>query len=86
MYALTALLAGWLQFQLESVGQPKYDGKGTLISSGSDLAQAGFTEYMFDVLYLTWGIQALVALTTTYAWWLYLIVCLPAAIGWWADG
>ena len=74
MYLLTAGLAGWLQFQLESVGRPKYDSRGGLITSGSDLGQAGLTEYMFDVVYLTWGIQLLVAFTTTYAWWLYLIV------------
>jgi len=77
MYLLTAGLAGWLQFQLESVGRPKYDGRGALISAGSDLGQAGLTEYMFDVVYLTWGIQLLVAFTTTHAWWLYLIVTSP---------
>lgn len=74
MFAITFSLAAWLQFQLELVGTPKYDAKGGLVSSGSDLGQAGLTEYMFDVLYLTWGIQLLVACTTTYAWWLYLIV------------
>lgn len=48
-----------------------------MIDPGSDLAQLGMTEYMFDVLYLTWGIQLLVAFTTTWAWWLYLVVCCP---------
>lgn len=74
MYALTFALAAWLQLQLESVGRPKFDSKGALLSSGSDLGQAGLTEYMFDILYLTWGIQLLVACTTTWAWWLYLVV------------
>lgn len=74
MYFLSAGLAGWLQFQLESVGTPRFDEKGGVITSGSDLGQEGLTEYMFDVIYLTWGIQILVAFTTTYAWWLYLLV------------
>ena len=74
MYFLTAGLAGWLQFQLESVGRPSFDDRGVLITAGSDLGQSGLTEYMFDILYLTWGIQLLVAFITTYAWWLYLLV------------
>jgi hypothetical protein len=74
MYLLSAGLAGWLQFQLESIGRPVFDDRGQVVRSGSDLGQAGLTEYMFDVLYLTWGIQVLVAFTTSYAWWLYLLV------------
>lgn len=74
MYTLSFILAGWLQLQLEYVGRPTFDDKGGVITSGSDLGQAGLTEYMFDVLYLTWGIQLLVAFFTTYAWWLYLLV------------
>jgi len=75
MYLLSASLATWLQFQLEFVGRPKFDVKGAVLDPGSDLAQLGMTEYMFDVLYVTWGIQLLVAFTTTWAWWLYLSVC-----------
>jgi SRP-independent targeting protein 2/TMEM208 len=74
MYFLSASLAGWLQFQLESVGRPTFDEKGGVIETGSDLGLGGLTEYLFDVLYVTWGIQLLVAFTTTYAWWLYLLV------------
>jgi SRP-independent targeting protein 2/TMEM208 len=74
MYALSAGLAGWLQFQLESIGRPTFDDKGGVIKTGSDLGQSGLTEYMFDILYLTWGIQILVAFTTQYAWLLYLVV------------
>ena len=76
MYALSAGLAGWLQFQLESIGRPIFDDKGGVIKTGSDLGQSGLTEYMFDILYLTWGIQILVAFTTPYAWFLYLVVTL----------
>jgi len=75
MYLLSASLATWLQFQIEFVGRPKFDERGGVLDPGSDLAQLGMTEYMFDVLYLTWGIQLLVAFTTTWAWWLYLLVC-----------
>jgi hypothetical protein len=75
MYLFSASLATWLQFQIEFVGRPKFDERGGVLDPGSDLAQLGMTEYMFDVLYLTWGIQLLVAFTTTWAWWLYSLVC-----------
>ena len=74
MYALSAGLAGWVQFQLEFIGRPTFDDKGGVIKTGSDLGQSGLTEYLFDILYLTWGIQILVAFTTPYAWLLYLVV------------
>jgi hypothetical protein len=74
MYFLSASLAVWLQLQLEFVGRPKFDVRGGVVDPGSDLAQKGMTEYMFDVLYLTWGIQVLVATTTGWAWFLYLLV------------
>lgn len=76
MYFLSASLAGWLQLQLESIGKPTFDDRGGVVKTGNDLGQSGLTEYMFDVLYMTWGIQLLVAFTTTYAWWLYLLVYL----------
>jgi hypothetical protein len=80
MYLLSFATAGWLQYQLESVGTPKFDDKGGVLKTGDDLGQSGFTEYMFDVIYLTWGIQLLVAFTTTYAWWLYLLVVVPLTL------
>ena len=76
MYLLSFSLAAFLQYQLESVGRPSFDERGAVLQTGSDLGQQGLTEYMFDVLYLTWGIQLLVAFTTFYAWWLYLLVCM----------
>ena len=74
MYFLSFCLAAFLQYQLESVGKPKFDERGGVLRTGSDLGQQGLTEYMFDVLYLTWGIQLLVAATTVHAFWLYLLV------------
>jgi SRP-independent targeting protein 2/TMEM208 len=74
MYFLSASLAGWLQLQLELMGKPTFDDRGGVVKTGNDLGQSGLTEYMFDILYLTWGIQLLVAFTTAYAWWLYLLV------------
>jgi SRP-independent targeting protein 2/TMEM208 len=74
LYLLSFALAGFIQFQLESFGHPTFDENGGVIKSGEDLGQAGLTEYMFDILYLTWGIQILVAVTTIHAFWLYLLV------------
>ena len=74
MYIFSTALAGWIQLQLESMGRPRFDTKGGVLKTGEDLGQAGITEYMFDILYLTWGIQVFVAFTTIYAFWLYLLV------------
>jgi hypothetical protein len=38
---------------LTTMGRPKRDAAGTLISPGEDLNQSGLTEYAFDVIYVT---------------------------------
>lgn len=62
-YVLSAAVSLGLLYQLESIAR-----------SGGDLGQSGVIEYMLDVVYLTFGIQILVALVTDKAWWLYLAV------------
>ena len=44
------------EYILETSGRPKYDAAtGALKTSGEDLAAAGLTEYMFDVIWVTWA-------------------------------
>ncbi|KAK2003396.1 DUF788-domain-containing protein, partial [Colletotrichum falcatum] len=61
---------------LERTGRPKYDTAGGLKTSGEDLAASGLTEYMFDVIWVTWASVILVILFGNWAWVLWL--CVPA--------
>ncbi|KXX73289.1 Meiotically up-regulated gene 69 protein [Madurella mycetomatis] len=63
------------QFALERTGRPRYDPTTkALKSSGEDLGAAGLTEYMFDVIWVTWGAAILVALFGNWAWLLWAVV------------
>lgn len=71
-YIITNIIACMIHTQLSTMGSPKYAADGSLKSSGEDLAQSGLTEYLTDIVYVTWIIYVLVALITDYAWLLYL--------------
>ncbi|KAJ3941668.1 uncharacterized protein N0V96_008382 [Colletotrichum fioriniae] len=43
-------------------------------TSGEDLAAAGLTEYMFDVVWVTWASVVLVILFGNWGWFLWLAV------------
>ncbi|KAI8234935.1 SRP-independent targeting protein 2-like protein [Colletotrichum sp. SAR 10_99] len=62
------------EFVLENAGRPKYDAGGGLKASGEDLAAAGLTEYMFDVVWVTWASVVLVILFGNWGWLLWLAV------------
>jgi hypothetical protein len=73
------------QFTLEKTGRPSYDpSTNALKSSGEDLAAPGLTEYMFDVIWVTWAAAVLVALFGNWAWFLWAVV--PAYGGFKAYG
>lgn len=79
-YFLFSIPAFLLQFQLERMGRPSYDAKGSLIRSGDDLGASGITEWMHDVIYVTWGCAVLSAIfNTTKVWFLYLVIPLYAS-------
>lgn len=54
------------QYILETTGRPKYDANHNLKSAGEDLAAVGLTEYMFDVIWITW--LSLIAVITFGNW------------------
>ncbi|KAK3942380.1 hypothetical protein QBC46DRAFT_74585 [Diplogelasinospora grovesii] len=63
------------QFVLERTGRPSYDpATKALKSSGEDLAAPGLTEYMFDVVWVTWATAVLVALLGNWAWIFWTVV------------
>lgn len=65
------------EYVLESSGRPKYDAQTkALIKSGEDLNAAGLTEYMFDVVWVTWASLIAVILFGNWGWLLWAL--LPA--------
>jgi hypothetical protein len=63
------------EFTLERTGRPSFDpSTGALRASGEDLAAPGLTEYMFDVIWVTWGTTVLVTLFGNWFWLLWAIV------------
>ncbi|PSR83780.1 hypothetical protein BD289DRAFT_369539 [Coniella lustricola] len=74
-YFLLSLPSFISQFALEKAGRPTFDpATGALKSSGEDLAAKGLTEYMWDVVWVTWGCQILVMLFGNWFWLLWTIV------------
>ena len=63
------------QYTLEKTGRPSYDASTkALKASGEDLAAQGLTEYMFDVVWVTWAAAILVTLFGNWAWIFWTVV------------
>ncbi|KAG5982167.1 hypothetical protein E4U55_002237 [Claviceps digitariae] len=74
-YGLFATPSLICEYVLEISGRPKYDpATGALRTAGEDLAAAGLTEYMFDVVWVTWAAGVLVVLVGNWGWLLWAVV------------
>ncbi|KZF21689.1 hypothetical protein L228DRAFT_261832 [Xylona heveae TC161] len=78
-YLLLSAPALLVEFWFERIGRPKYvtrPGSSTaeLKNSGEDLEAKGLTEYLWDVLYWTWGCIAVAAVFGNRAWWLWIVI------------
>ncbi|KAL2127495.1 hypothetical protein VTI74DRAFT_10638 [Chaetomium olivicolor] len=72
---ILSLPSFFCQFTLEKTGRPSYDpSTQALKSAGEDLAAPGLTEYMWDVVWVTWAASILVALFGNWAWFLWAVV------------
>lgn len=56
-----------------------YGPKGDLQRSGEDLEAKGLTEYMFDVLYWSWGTLFAASLFGDKAWWMAIAIPIYSA-------
>ena len=75
LWFLLSLPAFVCQFILERTGRPSFDPETkALKASGEDLAAAGLTEYMFDVIWVTWAAAILVAFLGNWAWSFWVVV------------
>ncbi|KAL2832848.1 hypothetical protein BDW59DRAFT_156995 [Aspergillus cavernicola] len=80
-YYILALPTLVIEFYLDRIGRPTYTADGSTIRSpGEDLGAAGLTEYMWDVLYWTWGCIGAVSVFGDRGWWLWLVI--PAYSVW----
>lgn len=74
-YALLCVPSFVCEAVLETSGRPRYDSATkALRSAGEDLAASGLTEYMFDVIWVTWASVVLVILFGNWAWLLWAVV------------
>ncbi|KHO00686.1 DUF788 domain-containing protein [Metarhizium album ARSEF 1941] len=63
------------EYVLEMSGRPKYDATtGALRTAGEDLSNPGLTEYMFDVVWVTWASTIVVILFGNWGWLLWTVV------------
>ncbi|KAM0256447.1 hypothetical protein ACHAQJ_004972 [Trichoderma viride] len=84
-YGLLSIPSFICEYILEVSGRPKYDAAtGALKSSGEDLAAAGLTEYMFDVIWVTWASIISAIFFGKWGWMLFAVV--PAYGGYIAYG
>ena len=64
-----------IEFYLERLGRPRYNAAdGSLRTPGEDMGASGLTEYMWDILYWTWGCIGAACVFGDRAWWLWVIV------------
>jgi hypothetical protein len=73
-YILFSLPALLIETYLHILAQPSHAADGTIRSGGSDLADKGLTEFMWDVVYWTWINLVIVVVVGNWGWWLYAAV------------
>ncbi|KAI9706475.1 MAG: hypothetical protein M1836_003481 [Candelina mexicana] len=83
LYIILSSPSLFIEFWFERIGRPTYSNQGStgaeLRKSGEDLEAKGLTEYMWDVLYWTWGCVAAAAMFGDRAWWMWLIIPMYSA-------
>ncbi|KAL5118701.1 hypothetical protein ACEQ8H_003378 [Pleosporales sp. CAS-2024a] len=72
-----------MQLAFERQSRPTLAADGAIQRAGEDLDANGLTEYMWDVIYWTYGVVFLVALLGDVAWWLWAVVPLYSAYAAW---
>ncbi|KAI9734282.1 MAG: hypothetical protein M1834_002386 [Cirrosporium novae-zelandiae] len=73
-YILLSAPAFLIEFWFEKIGRPKIGDHGEPVKTGEDLEAKGLTEYLWDVLYWTWGCTGVAALFGNKGWWLWIVI------------
>ncbi|KAI4174621.1 MAG: hypothetical protein LQ343_002194 [Gyalolechia ehrenbergii] len=74
LYGLLSAPAFVVEFWFERIGRPTVGPNGELKKAGEDLEAKGLTEYMWDILYWTWGCTAIATIFGDKAWWGWIVV------------
>lgn len=74
LYLLLSSPAAIIQLMFERNSRPTFGPDGELKRGGDDLEAKGMTEYMFDVMYWTWGCVVMAALFGDRLWWAWSAV------------
>jgi hypothetical protein len=75
VYAILSIPSLIAEYILETTGRPKYDpSTKALKNAGEDLAAPGLTEYMFDVIWITWAALISVVIFGNWGWLLWAVV------------
>lgn len=75
LYVLLSIPSLVCEYVLESTGRPKFDpSTNALKTAGEDLSAPGLTDYMFDVIWVTWASVVLVTFFGNWAWLLWSVV------------
>jgi SRP-independent targeting protein 2/TMEM208 len=75
LYIMLSIPALICEIVLERAGRPVYDrDTKALRTAGEDMAAPGLTEYMFDIVWVTWASVAVVLLFGNWGWLLWLAV------------
>ncbi|KAL6711515.1 hypothetical protein ACN47E_004449 [Coniothyrium glycines] len=74
LYLLLSAPQLLIQFYFERLSRPTHDAAGALKRAGEDLDAKGLTEYMWDVVYWTYGCIVLAGVLGDWAWWLWIVV------------
>ena len=74
MYLVATAPAIAIELWLEKIGRPTYGTSGEVARPGEDLEAKGLTEYLFDVLYWSWGTIFCAGLFGSWGWWLWIAI------------
>lgn len=79
-YIILSIPAVVAQYILESTGRPRYVD-GQMKNSGEDLAAPGLTEYLFDIVWITWTSLISVIFFGNWGWLLFVSRLLESILG-----
>ncbi|KAK3717621.1 hypothetical protein LTR37_005688 [Vermiconidia calcicola] len=82
-YALCSFPALGIEYWFERIGRPTHTESGEVKRAGEDLEAKGLTEWMWDVLYWTWGVVVLVVVLGDWCWWGWGVVPVYSAFAAW---
>lgn len=75
-YLLLSAPSLLIQAFFERNSRPSFGANGEVKRAGEDLDAKGLTEWMWDVVYWTYGCLVLVSVLGDWAWWLW-VCCSP---------